>query len=85
MKNTLYSLMLNEEVVAEVDALARNLGTTRSSLINEILAEYLMIGFFAAPTSVIKRIFDNHGITKNGFTAELANHAGRKKRTALTR
>ena len=41
MKNTLYSLMLNDEVVAEVDALARTLGATRSSLINEILAEYV--------------------------------------------
>ena len=41
MKNTIYSLMLNDQVVAEVDALARRLGTTRSSLINEILAEYV--------------------------------------------
>ena len=41
MKNTIYSLMLNDEVVAEVDSLARRLGSTRSSLINEILAEYV--------------------------------------------
>lgn len=33
--------MLNEEVVREVDALAHRLGTNRSSLINEILAEYV--------------------------------------------
>ena len=41
MKKTLYSLMLNEEVVREVDALAHSLGTNRSNLINEILAEYV--------------------------------------------
>ena len=34
--------------------------------------EHLMLGFFAAPTSSIKRLFDNHGITKNGFTEELS-------------
>ena len=41
MKKTLYSLMLNEEVVREVDALAHRLGTNRSGLINQILAEYV--------------------------------------------
>ena len=39
MKKTLYSLMLSEEVVAEVDRLAHRLGTNRSNLINQILAE----------------------------------------------
>ena len=33
--------MLNDEVVREVDALAHRLGTNRSNLINEILAEYV--------------------------------------------
>ena len=41
MKKTLYSLMLSEEVVREVDALAHRLGTNRSNLINQILAEYV--------------------------------------------
>lgn len=41
MKKTLYSLMLSEEVVREVDALAHRMGTNRSSLINQILAEYV--------------------------------------------
>ena len=41
MKKTLYSLMLSDEVVREVDALAHRLGTNRSSLINQILAEYV--------------------------------------------
>ena len=33
MKKTLYSLMLSEEVVREVDALAHRMGTNRSSQI----------------------------------------------------
>ena len=41
MKKTLYSLMLSDEVVREVDALAHRLGTNRSNLINQILAEYV--------------------------------------------
>ena len=41
MKKTLYSLMLSEDVVREVDALAHRLGTNRSSLINQVLAEYV--------------------------------------------
>ncbi len=41
MKKTLYSLMLNDEVVREVDILAHRLGTNRSALINQILAEYV--------------------------------------------
>ncbi len=41
MKKTLYSLMLDEEVVRQVDALAHTMGTNRSGLINQILAEYV--------------------------------------------
>ena len=41
VKKTLYSLMLNDEVVHEVDLLAHRLGTNRSALINQILAEYV--------------------------------------------
>ena len=41
MKKTLYSLMLDEEVVRQVDALAHRLGTNRSALINRILAEHV--------------------------------------------
>ena len=41
MKKTLYSLMLSEEVVRQVDQLAHRLGTNRSNLINQILAEYV--------------------------------------------
>ena len=41
MKKTLYSLMLNDEVVREIDARAHRMGTNRSALINQILAEYV--------------------------------------------
>ncbi len=41
MKKTLYSLMLSEDVVREVDAMAHRMGANRSSLINQILAEYV--------------------------------------------
>ena len=41
MKKTLYSLVLNDEVVREVDALAHRMGTNRSNLINQILAVYV--------------------------------------------
>ena len=41
MKKTLYSLMLNDEVVREIDRLAHRMETNRSALINQILAEYV--------------------------------------------
>lgn len=41
MKKTLYSIVLNDEVVREIDILAHKTGTNRSSLINKILAEYV--------------------------------------------
>ena len=41
MANTLYSLMLNDNLVREVDRLAHTMGNTRSGMINNILAEYL--------------------------------------------
>ncbi len=43
MARSLYSLMLDEAVVREIDALAHSLGTNRSNLINTILAE--RVGF----------------------------------------
>lgn len=41
MGKTLYSLILNENVVREIDMLAHKSGTSRSNLINQILAEYV--------------------------------------------
>jgi metal-responsive CopG/Arc/MetJ family transcriptional regulator len=41
MKKTLYSLMLSDDVVQEIDNLAHRQGTNRSALVNQILAEYV--------------------------------------------
>ncbi|MCC8356417.1 MAG: ribbon-helix-helix domain-containing protein [Oscillospiraceae bacterium] len=41
MKKTLYSLMLSDDVVRAVDEMAHRLGTNRSALVNQILAEYV--------------------------------------------
>ena len=43
MKKNLYSLMLSEDVVREVDALAHRMGTNRSALVNQILADYVSV------------------------------------------
>lgn len=54
MKKTLYSLMLNDEVVREIDRQAHRMGTNRSALINQILAEYTSV---VTPEQRIERIF----------------------------
>ena len=54
MKKTLYSLMLNDDVVREIDRTAHRMGTNRSQLINRILADY--VGF-ATPESRMEEIF----------------------------
>ena len=41
MKKMLYSLMLNDDVVREIDILAHRSGTNRSNFINQILADYV--------------------------------------------
>lgn len=43
MKKILYSLMLSEEIIHEVDLLAHRMGTNRSNLVNRILAEHVQI------------------------------------------
>ena len=41
MNKSVYSLVLMDNVVGEVDKLAYEMGTSRSNLINQILAEYV--------------------------------------------
>ena len=43
VKKNLYSLTLSDDVVREVDALAHRMGTNRSALVNQILAEYVSV------------------------------------------
>ncbi len=54
MKKTLYSLMLSDDVVREIDALAHRYGTNRSNLINQILAEHVDL---VTPERRIRDIF----------------------------
>ena len=53
-------------VIAAAEKAAKSMGDEYLSV------EHLMIGIFAAPTPAIKRIFDNHGITKSAFATELS-------------
>ena len=54
MKKSLYSLILTDDVVKEVDSLAKERNTNRSNLINQILAEYVS---FTTPEKRINDIF----------------------------
>ena len=55
MAKSLYSLMLSDEVVAEVDRLALHAQTNRSNLVNQILAEYCSL---LTPEKRIAQIFE---------------------------
>ena len=55
MKKNLYSLMLAEEVVHEIDKIAAEKNTNRSNLINQILAEYVSL---TTPEKRVQNIFD---------------------------
>ncbi|MBO4862327.1 MAG: hypothetical protein J5535_05475, partial [Firmicutes bacterium] len=54
MNKSLYSLMLMDEVVNEIDKLALRQGTNRSNLVNQILAEYVSV---STPEKQIDSIF----------------------------
>ncbi len=55
MKKSVYSLMLDDGVVAEIDRLAYLQQTNRSSLVNRILAEYAS---YTTPEQKISQAFD---------------------------
>lgn len=54
MAKVLYSLMLSDEVMKEVDSLAHRRGRSRSAQVNDILAEYLSV---STPESRAEDIF----------------------------
>ena len=56
MSKSVYSIVLSDEVVAAVDMLAMKLGTNRSNMINQILAERVSV---MTPERRIRDIFDN--------------------------
>lgn len=54
MKKSMYSLILMDDVVREIDALARQQNTNRSNMVNQILAEYVSL---VTPEKRISNIF----------------------------
>ena len=54
MKKTLYSLTLSEDVVRAVDAMAHQMGMSRSGLVNQILADYVSV---TTPERHINQVF----------------------------
>lgn len=55
MKKNMYSLMLAEDVIRAVDALAAEHGTNRSNMVNQILAEHVSL---TTPEKHVGHIFD---------------------------
>jgi hypothetical protein len=55
MKKSVYSVVLSDDVISEVDRLAYIKGTNRSNMINQILAEYVSL---TTPEKRINDIFD---------------------------
>lgn len=56
MKKNVYSLVLMESLIAEIDKLAYSLNTSRSNLINQILAEKMQL---MTPQMYIRSVFEN--------------------------
>ena len=56
MKKSVYSLVLMDDVVQAVDDLASRMGTSRSNLINQILAEHVSL---STPEKRMKDIFSS--------------------------
>ena len=56
MSKSVYSIVLSDDVVAAVDMLALKMGTNRSNLINQILAERVSV---VTPERRMRDIFDN--------------------------
>ena len=56
MKKSVYSLVLNDRVVEELDQLAYRQGTSRSALINRILADYVS---YQTPEMRLRQVLDS--------------------------
>lgn len=54
MKKSVYSLVLSDDVVAEVDRAAYQSGLSRSAMVNQILAEYVS---YTTPEQQMREIF----------------------------
>lgn len=56
MKRSMYSLILSDDIVAAVDALAAQKGTSRSNYINQVLAKHVQC---ITPEQQMQRVFAN--------------------------
>lgn len=56
MKKVLYSMMLDEDVINQIDILAHRAGTNRSAMVNRILAEHVN---FTTPERRVNDIFNS--------------------------
>lgn len=56
MSKSVYSIVLSDDVVAAIDLMALRMGTNRSNLINQILAEQVSV---VTPERRMRDIFDN--------------------------
>lgn len=84
MNKNLYSLILSEDVVAEVDRLAYAANTSRSNMVNRILAEYVSM---QTPEAAVRDIFDAIEKTllrDSGFQRMLGGDFTMNLRTALS-
>ena len=64
MGKSVYSLILSDDVIAQIDRAAYALGSSRSGLINQVLAEYVS---FITPEKRRKDIFDSLTSVIGGF------------------
>lgn len=76
MGKTVYSLVLTDEVIEEIDRLAYTMGISRSALIDRILAEKVS---YTTPEMRINRIFDSlnrlFSDKSDGFIAKSENQS----------
>jgi hypothetical protein len=71
MKKSVYSIVLSDDVIKAIDKLAYQTNTSRSNLINQILAEHVS---YMTPEKRMKNIFDcMRQIMDNSFQIQLQN------------
>lgn len=71
MNKSIYSLVLNDEIIQEIDRLAYENATSRSNMVNQILAEHVS---YVTPEQKIREVFkqiEDSLISANGFQSLL--------------
>ncbi|MBQ6426620.1 MAG: hypothetical protein IJJ92_07505 [Clostridia bacterium] len=71
MNKSIYSLVLNDEIIQEIDRLAYENATSRSNMVNQILAEHVS---YVTPEQEIREVFkqiEDSLISANGFQSLL--------------